>query len=142
MNNYNKLISSCLLYKGCVNPREVQIAIDRLMVKYNIHFSDYNKSGFKYFISDYLPKHFLVDYFPYLSISVCRISNMPGINVIFNNLKESYNNYKGKDLIHPYISEGMEVQEFEEAVEELENLEVYYNDLESQIQGSEDEQSF
>jgi hypothetical protein len=64
---------------------------------------------------------------------------MPAINVIFNNLKESYNNYKGKDLIQPYISEGMEVQEFEEAVEELQKLENDYNNLELQMQGSDNE---
>ena len=125
LDDYNKLISSCLLYKGNASSSRVEFAIANLINRYNIHFVDGNKSGFEYFITKYP-----------VSNTVCRISNMPGINVIFNNLKESYNNYKGKNLIHPYISEGMEEQEFNEALEDLANLENDYNNLESQIESS------
>ena len=140
LDDYNKLISSCFLYKGYANSSQVQIAIANLINKYNIHFVDWNKSGFQYFISNYPPKYIIGGYFPMLSNTVCRISNMPGINIIFNNLKESYYNYKGSNFIHPYISEGMEEQEFKEAVEDLSNLENDYNNLELQIGSSDDDE--
>ena len=62
--------------------------------------------------------------------SVCRISNIPGINVIFNNLTESFNKFPKNNFIKKYLLEGMEEQEIKLALEDLTQLENEYGEKE------------
>lgn len=66
-------------------------------------------------------------------MSVCRISNIPGINTIFENFTKSYNESPKKSLIQKYLSEGMEEQEINQASEDLNDLVNEYGIKENEI---------
>ena len=66
-------------------------------------------------------------------MSVCRISNIPGINNIFENFTKSYNESPKKSLIQKYLSEGMEEQEINQASEDLNDLVNEYGIKENEI---------
>ena len=131
----NRFIASCLMYRGWVNSGEVIGAIEAIKSKYKIKFLDWNKTGFKTIINFHRPYVVPGGDFPCLSSSICRISNTPGINNIFKDLKESYNKMcNKKEVIKPYISEGMEEQEINEAKEEFLKFESDYKEIELQFE--------
>ena len=131
----NRFIASCLMYRGDAISKEVLATIETIKIKYKIKFPDWCKTGFKSIINSYPPCIVPGGDFPKLNRSICRISNTPGINNIFEGLKESYNEmYNKKEFIELYISEGMEEQEIVEAKEELSKLENNYKELELQFE--------
>ena len=134
--DYNKFISSLFIYKGDVLQKEVSYSIPKIIQKKNIKFGNWSKNRFQCFISQEIPKILPKWYFPYITRSVCRISNIPGINIIFNNLLESYNNFPNSNFVGKYINEGMEEMEIKEAVEDLNNLRNEYEEKENEIIGS------
>jgi tubulin alpha len=124
-SNYNKLISSLLIYRGGrLFSDEVQEALNYVGNKYNIIFNDCKNFGFySYIVPE--PPIFIQD-FPKLENSVCRITNSPCIKKIFLGIK---NKIDKENIVNKYFEEGLEKEEVNEAREDLDNLINNYKDI-------------
>ena len=123
--NYHKLISSLLIYRGGIlYSDEVKEAINYVGNKYNIIFNNDKSFGFHSRIIPEQPM-FLQD-FPKLNNSVCRITNSPCIKKIFLGIK---NKIDKENIDNKYFEEGMEKEEVDEAIEDLDNLINNYKDI-------------
>ena len=133
VEDYNIFISSFLIYKGVFNENEISYSINKIIEQKNLKFGKWCETGFKYLFNYDSPYAIPGGYFPHLSMSVCRISNIPGINTIFENFTKSYNESPKKSLIQKYLSEGMEEQEINQASEDLNDLVNEYGIKENEI---------
>ena len=99
----NRFIASFSMYRGDVISKEVLSSIETIKIKYKIKFPDWCKTGFKSIINSHPPCVVPGEDFPKLRRSICIISNIPGINNIFEGLKESYNEMSIKKSLLNYI---------------------------------------
>ena len=124
---YNKFISSGLIYRGNnIYSEEVKEICEFIKSKYDVRFGDWNQTEFKTIFNEQLPAFVPEGDLPKFKTTVCRISNSPCVQSIFEIFKQKINKVEN---IQSYILEGTEKQEIEEAQESLNLLENEFKNL-------------
>jgi len=81
-----KFMACCLLYRGNINPKEINFALTSVKSNENIHFVNWCPTGFKCGINYQTPKMILSSKIYYSSRSVCMLVNTTAIKLVFKRI--------------------------------------------------------
>lgn len=122
-----KYMACCLMYRGDVVPKDMNAAVATIKSKRTINFVDWCPTGFKAAIN-----HCPATVVPGGDIaktlrSLLMISNTTAIGDVIGRMSKKFRMmYKKRAFVHHFVGAGMEEGEFEEAIADLNAMELEY----------------
>ncbi|KAL7722849.1 Tubulin alpha chain [Entamoeba marina] len=128
--NKGKYMTCCMMYRGDVSSRDVNLSINNIRRVNNIPFVDWCPCSFKCGINNQPPTAVPGSTFSATSRSTCMLANHTAMCQVFQKVNQNFDMmYAKRAFVHHYVGEGMEENEFTDAREDLYELEVEYANL-------------
>ncbi len=125
-----KYMACCLLYRGGVYPKDVNIAINNMKAKRTVRFVDWCPTGFKVGVNHQPPMYVPGGDLARVRRALCMISNTTAIVDAWSKLNRKFDlMYAKKAFVHWYAVEGLEKSEMADAREDMALLESDYDEV-------------
>ncbi|CAH0559370.1 unnamed protein product [Brassicogethes aeneus] len=141
--NNGLYMACCLLYRGDVSAKDVNVVLSNIRRDNSIKFVDWCPTGFKVGINYQPPTTVPGGDLAKLQRAVCLISNTTAISEAWTRLNAKFDHmYSKRAFVHWYVLEGMEEGEFGEARDDLAMLERDYQEVAGNGNFNEDETNY
>lgn len=125
-----KYMSCSLLYRGLINPSEVNEALGGMKSSSAINFVDWCPTGFKVGIVNQQPQILPESKLGITSRNVIMMTNNSAISVIWYRLSQNFHRlYSKRSFVHWFVSEGLEETEFCESLFNIATLAKDYEEV-------------
>eukprot|EP01025_Chloroclados_australasicus_P040831 TRINITY_DN4291_c0_g2_i1.p1 TRINITY_DN4291_c0_g2~~TRINITY_DN4291_c0_g2_i1.p1 ORF type:complete len:797 (-),score=79.39 TRINITY_DN4291_c0_g2_i1:752-3142(-) len=120
-----RFLTTAAIFRGRVSTRDVEEEMLKIQNKYSSYFVEWIPNNIKSSVCEVTPR------VPPTDMSATFLSNNTAIKSIFQRIATQFNvMYRRKAFLHWYTGEGMDEAEFEEAIEQLQNLIADYQSYE------------
>jgi len=128
-----KYMACCILYRGDVTPKDVNEAINLIKGKRSINFVDWSPTGFKVGLNSQPPTFLTNSNLANLHRAACMFSNTTAVGEAWRNLLVKYRlMFEKSAFLHWYTGEGLELDEFVNAGEDILTLTMDYMEANSE----------
>ncbi|XP_050677736.1 tubulin alpha chain-like [Leptidea sinapis] len=125
-------MSCCLLFRGDVNPNDINSCINQIKNMRSIRFVPWSPTGFKIGINYQPPVTVPGGDLAALQRAVAMVSNNSAVRVAWERLCKKFSvMYSKRAFVHHYVGEGLEEGEFKQAVHNIKALSNDYRELEA-----------
>lgn len=129
-------MSCVLLFRGEVNPNEVNTAIQNIKRMRTTHFVDWSPTGFKVGINAMPPSYVPGGDLAPSTRAVCTISNNTVIRNAWCRLVSKFNGlYRRRAFVYHFVGEGLEEGSLSEASQNICQLVSDYQEVEASTRG-------
>ncbi|XP_047990341.1 tubulin alpha chain-like [Leguminivora glycinivorella] len=127
-----KYMACCLLFRGDVNPNDINSSINQIKSMKNIRFVSWSPTGFKIGLNYQPPLTVPGGDLAALQRAVVMVSNSSAIKVAWERITKKFSlMYAKRAFVHHYVGEGLEEGEFKNALQNVKALSNDYNEMES-----------
>ncbi|XP_072932944.1 tubulin alpha chain-like isoform X2 [Epargyreus clarus] len=125
-------MSCCLLFRGDVNPNDINTAINQIKSMRSIKFVPWSPTGFKIGLNYQLPTTVPGGDLAALQRAVVMVSNSSAVRVAWQRLCKKFSlMYSKRAFVHHFVGEGLEEGELQNALQNIKALSNDYRELET-----------
>ncbi|XP_063622335.1 tubulin alpha chain-like [Cydia splendana] len=127
-----KYMACCLLFRGDVNPNDINSSINQIKSMKNIRFVSWSPTGFKIGLNYQPPLTVPGGDLAALQRAVVMVSNSSAIKVAWERITKKFSlMYAKRAFVHHYVGEGLEEGELKNALQNVKALSNDYAEMES-----------
>ncbi|KAJ0183541.1 hypothetical protein K1T71_001517 [Dendrolimus kikuchii] len=125
-------MSCCLLFRGDVNPNDINTSINQIKNMRSIRFVSWSPTGFKIGVNYQPPATVPGGDLAALQRAVVMVSNSSAVRVAWERLCKKFSlMYAKRAFVHHYVGEGLQEAEFKNALQNIRALCNDYREMES-----------
>ncbi|XP_045769701.1 tubulin alpha chain-like isoform X2 [Maniola jurtina] len=125
-------MACCLLFRGDVNPNDINSAINQIKSLRSVHFVSWSPTGFKIGVNYQPPSTVPGGDLAALQRAVVMVSNSSAIRIAWERLCKKFSlMYAKRAFVHHFVGEGLEEGEFKNALYNIKALSNDYREMET-----------